>query len=110
MPNSHSDNSSQRELPFEGFAELIARPLAESDPRSFERIRRLFLTDADSRIQQPFSFLMKRITGKTLDEATARRHWRKTLEHKADMEAKLGRVVAIQAAAVDYFAVEETPR
>ncbi len=96
--------SSKKELPFNGYTELIQQPLEHSDEQSYKRIKSLFL-DSPSAKSQPFSFLLKKLTGKTYDERKAREHWRRLLEHKGNMEAKLGRTVGVQTAAVDFFSI-----
>lgn len=90
------------ELPFDGFAELIAKPLEEKDPVSFNRVKTLLL-DLPTKITNPISLLIQRYTGKVLDERESRMNWRALLNHKLDMEAKLGRRVSIQVSAIDYF-------
>jgi len=94
----------QGELPFEGFKILIQEPLEESDPRSFNLIKRFFI-DVTSSQPNPFSLLLQRLSGKNLGNREAVTHWRHILEHKQALEQKLGRTVGIQVAALDYFDV-----
>jgi diguanylate cyclase (GGDEF)-like protein len=99
-----ADELTPRELPFEGFDELIRQPLEKSDPKSFNVIKGLFIEGAPFR-NNPFSFLIQRIAGKPFNEYKAREHWRNIMTHKKDMESKLGRVIRVQTAAVDYFTI-----
>ncbi|HEX7511168.1 MAG TPA: GGDEF domain-containing protein, partial [Chitinivibrionales bacterium] len=46
-----------------------------------------------------------RLTDKTFRGREAREHWRKIIQHKRDMETKLGRRVGISPAAIDYFEI-----
>jgi diguanylate cyclase (GGDEF)-like protein len=101
---NHTRNSSE-ELPFEGFAREIQTPLQKSDPQSYKRIRALFL-DSAARPNQPFSFLLNRMTGKLFPEKQALDCWRQLLAHKGELEEKLGRGVSIQTAAVDFFTIQ----
>lgn len=92
------------ELPFPGFNDHIRLPLEATDPVSFRRVGRVLL-DFPPPHSDPFSFLIKRITGKHIQEYRAREHWQKIIGHKADMELRLQRIVSIQTAAVDYFSI-----
>lgn len=89
------------ESPFEGFKELIQNPLEQSDPRSYDLIRKI-LTDKAS-ISQPFCFIIEKLTGKNFSNREATAHWRHILENKKALEKSLKRVVGIQTAAVDFF-------
>ncbi|MDR0307172.1 MAG: GGDEF domain-containing protein [Chitinispirillales bacterium] len=91
----------QSEPFFEGFREHIAAPLESSDKESFLLINRIF-SETCSPASEPFSMLMARMTGRRLPEKEALRHWRRILEHKAEIEKKLGRRVGIEPAAIDY--------
>jgi diguanylate cyclase (GGDEF)-like protein len=95
------------ELPFEGFKELIQDPLEHSDPRSFDLIKRVFL-ELSSNQPNPFSILLQKLTGKTFINRDAITHWRHILENKKGLEKKLGRLVCIQTAAIDYFTLLPT--
>ncbi len=88
--------------PFEGFEELVRQPLQSSDPQSFDRMQSLLVDEPEAQ-GAPISYLVQKLGGRTFDEVEARKHWRRILANKSDMEAKLGRVVAVQTAAVDYF-------
>jgi len=90
------------ELPFDGFKELIQYPLEKSDPRSFERIKSFFL-DITHAQTDPFRTLVQQLAYKVYRGREAKEHWRHILSHKREMEAKLGRRVGVQAAAIDYF-------
>jgi diguanylate cyclase (GGDEF)-like protein len=94
-----------KELPFEGFAELIQKPLQSADPQSLNRVKNLFINNGRANMASPFAFLLQKLAGKSLSDLQARKHWQMLLDHKRDMEAKLGRNVAIQTAALDYFTV-----
>jgi diguanylate cyclase (GGDEF)-like protein len=91
------------ELPFDGFESRIQIPLEQSDPKSYGRIKRALLDLPSSMNDEPFRYLIKRLSGKTFMEHEARKHWHFILDNKKDFEAKLGRTVSIQTAAVDYF-------
>jgi diguanylate cyclase (GGDEF)-like protein len=93
------------ELPFEGFEELIRRPLEESDPESFKQIARFFLDMPAAGNSGHMTALIRHLTGKHLERGEALNQWRMILKHKQDMEAKLGRPVRIQPAALDCFDV-----
>jgi diguanylate cyclase (GGDEF)-like protein len=92
----------ENELPFDGFKELIQYPLEKSDPRSFERIKSIFL-DMPQPQSDPFRVLVQRLTNKVYRGREAKEHWRHIVSHKRGMEAKLGRSVGIHAASIDYF-------
>lgn len=94
----------EKELPFPGFRELIQEPLESADPVSFGNIKRLFL-DGEPFQNNPFSFLIKKIGGRTFNDYKAKDHWQNIVKHKRDMEEKLGRVIRIQTAAMDYFSI-----
>jgi diguanylate cyclase (GGDEF)-like protein len=90
------------ELPFPGFNELIHAPLSNSDQRSFSLIKRIFIeTKADS--SQPFTILIQKLSGKILANGEAITCWKQILKHKIFMQQKLGRIVGIQTATIDYF-------
>lgn len=90
------------ELPFDGFQEFIQVPLEKSDPKSFNSIKRLFLEE-QSNLQNPFSTLLFKLTGKQLSNKDSIVHWRHILENKNGIQLKLDRKVSIQTAAIDYF-------
>ncbi len=90
------------------FSRLVQSPLEESDPDSFNRINSLF-DNEEADHNNPFAYLIKKISGKSYPEGKAESHWCKILENKAEMEAKLGRMVSIQTAAVDYFSTRGKP-
>lgn len=92
----------QSELPFEGFRELIQLPLEKADPKSYNKIRRIFL-DVTVSHPNPFSLLIQKLSNRSLPNKDAVVHWRRLLEHKQWLESKLGRLINIQAAAIDYF-------
>ena len=87
--------------PFDGYKELIKSPLEKKDPLSFNRITRLIgeIVPGES---ETLSIIIQRLCGKTLKGREAIVFWRHVLEHKLDIEAKLGRVVGIQPAILDY--------
>jgi diguanylate cyclase (GGDEF)-like protein len=94
-------------LPFDGFDELIRAPLEKVDPASLKRIKHILLEETSSR-DRPFAFLIQKLAGQSLDDREARRQWTAVLRNKRDMEARLGRRVSVQTAAVDYFTSEKT--
>jgi len=51
----------------------------------------------------PFSYIIKKLSNRIFSEPAAVSHWKKILDNKKDMESKLGRRVAIETAAMDYF-------
>lgn len=84
------------------FTQYVKKPLEQSDPESFNRIKVLFESGDFDRLH-PFSHLLKKLTGRFYPEDKAVDHWKRILENKNDMESKLGRLVSIQTAAVDHF-------
>lgn len=90
------------ELPFSGFRELIEQPLIKKDIHSLNAIKRIFL-DEPSTINNPFSTLIYKLTGKELTNGDAISNWKKIIDNKIWIEQRIGRVIGIQAAAVDYF-------
>ncbi len=89
------------ELPFEGFREHIQEPLERSDERSYSQIRQIF-SDVTTSQPNPFSLVLQRITGRNVSNREALQLWHRILEHKSEMEKKLGRQIGIQPAALDY--------
>lgn len=98
------------ELPFSGFSELIEKPLIKKDIHSLNAIKRIFL-DEPSTINNPFSTLINKLTGKDLANGDAIVHWKKIIDNKRWLEQRIGRVICIQAAAIDYFSsqISTTP-
>ncbi|NLD93790.1 MAG: GGDEF domain-containing protein [Fibrobacter sp.] len=98
------------ELPFSGFSELIEKPLIKKDIHSLNAIKRIFL-DEPSTINNPFSTLINKLTGKDLANGDAITHWKKIIDNKRWLEQRIGRVISIQAAAIDYFSsqISTTP-
>jgi len=92
------------ETSFDGFKEFIQIPLEKTDPNSFDRIKTIFRDPATAQAD-PFRLLIHRLTDKTFRGREAREHWRKIIQHKHDMETKLGRRIGISPAAIDYFEV-----
>jgi diguanylate cyclase (GGDEF)-like protein len=97
------------ELPFAGYQDHIKKPL-ENDPVSFKRINNLFLDYAGQPNPEPFSYLLKKLVGKILNENSARLDWESILSHKKELELKLERMVSVQVAAVDFYSLQETGR
>lgn len=93
------------ELPFSGFSELIEKPLIQKDTQSLNAIKRIFL-DEPSTISNPFSALIYKLTGKELSNADAISNWKKIIDNKRWIEQRIGRVIGIQAAAIDYFTIQ----
>jgi diguanylate cyclase (GGDEF)-like protein len=98
------EQTSSKELPFEGFLEYIAQPLATSDAGSFERIKRLFL-ETSHVYSDPFGMLIRHCTGRNDMGKDARSQWSAILSHKHNLEQKLGRTVSIEVAARDFLDV-----
>ena len=96
------------ELPFDKYKELIQIPLEQSDPRSFNQVKRLFL-EVNYNQPNPFGFLIGRLTGKLFSSRDAMNHWRHILENKQALQIKLGRTIGIQTAAIDYFEQQSAP-
>jgi len=93
------------ELPFSGFSELIEKPLIKKDIHSLNAIKRIFL-DEPSTINNPFSTLIYKLTGKEFSNADAISNWKKIIDNKQWLELRIGRVIGIQAAAIDYFTLQ----
>ncbi len=93
------------ELPFSGFSELIEKPLIKKDIHSLNAIKRIFL-DEPSTINNPFSTLINKLTGRDLINGDAIAHWKKIIDNKRWLEQRIGRVICIQAAAIDYFSTQ----
>lgn len=89
------------ELPFNGFQEYIQTPLS-ADQRSLVLVKRLFL-EQESPAAQPFALLMHKLTGREYSEGEALLCWKQLIKHKNQLQQKLGRIVGIQTATVDYF-------
>jgi diguanylate cyclase (GGDEF)-like protein len=98
----------QQELPFPGYHELIKVPLEATDPASLKRINNLFLEMSGIPVADPFSLLVKKLTGRSYADGEAQNLWKAIIEHKNGIESKLERAVTIQTAAVDYLSLEET--
>lgn len=96
------------DFPFDGFVELVKAPLEVRDPVSFKRVRKA-LQEIPTWESSPFRMLLMRLTGKDFREKDAKERWREILLHKQDIEEKLGRIMGIQAAALDYFDVVAHP-
>jgi diguanylate cyclase (GGDEF)-like protein len=90
------------ELSFDGFNTLIRNPLEKNDPRSYELIKNLLL-NASGSFSDPFESVIQQLTNVVCTGEEAREYWRCILNHKHDMEIKLGRRVGISAASIDYF-------
>jgi diguanylate cyclase (GGDEF)-like protein len=88
---------------FEGYEELIRKPLERADPRSFGLIRKLLEGAPDSPGVCPFSFLIESLSAVSISQREARHHWKKITEHKRRLEVKLCRTVHIRTASIDYF-------
>jgi diguanylate cyclase (GGDEF)-like protein len=87
---------------FDGYEELIRRPLEQSDPRSFALVRKLLDNAADAPAF-PFSFLIRALSSAVISPGEAGVHWKKILEHKRRLELTLRRVVNIRTACIDYY-------
>ncbi len=94
----------QSELPFDGYKRFVQEPLETSDAVSFNRVKSIFL-DNPVASKDPFRVLIQQLTGKTFRDREARDQWQRILSHKEDMQAKLGRRVTVNVAAMDYFDV-----
>jgi diguanylate cyclase (GGDEF)-like protein len=103
---------------FEGYNELILKPLERHDERSFLMIQKLLNNGADFHTSL-FGFLIEALSGITIAEREARNHWKKILEHKRRLELNVCRLVSIKTAVIDYYdqlgispdtaAMEKTP-
>jgi GGDEF domain-containing protein len=89
---------------FDGYDDLIRRPLAQRDPYSFNRVTSL-LERGDH--AAPFALLVRQLTGKRVSPEQGRKHWAGLIALKQEMETKLGRVISVQTAAVEYFSMLE---
>ena len=94
--------SSESSVEFEGFDELVRKPLEHGDPRSFSLVQEL-LRGTKGSASCPFSFLVKALSSVAVPEEKARFQWKKILEHKRRMESRLSRVVNVRTAAIDYY-------
>ncbi|MGA2507584.1 MAG: diguanylate cyclase [Chitinispirillaceae bacterium] len=94
-------------IAFEGYEELIRKPLENGDRRSFNLITTLLENTPDfpqaSLQAGPFGFLIKALSGITISSREARNHWKKITEHKRRLELKLYRTVNIRTACIDYY-------
>jgi diguanylate cyclase (GGDEF)-like protein len=90
------------ELPFEGFHELIQKPLEYSDPKSFNLIKQIFI-ECRQPPSNPFGILLQKLTGRNFGTHDSITLWRHILENKHSLETRLNRVIGIQTAAIDYF-------
>lgn len=90
------------ELPFSGFNDFFAKPLAETDARSFALIRRFYI-EQPLPLVQPISALLNKLTGRKILDSEALVCWQQILKHKIHLQQRLGRTVGIQTAAIDYF-------
>jgi len=93
------------ETPFNEYKELVQLPLEKSDPTSYGRVKDIFRDFARNAHSDPFRLLIGSLSGEIYKGKEAREHWRKILQHKRDMEIKLGRRVGIAPASLDYFEV-----
>ncbi len=96
----------RNELPFAGFNTLVRVPLEKHDSPSYTYVAGLFLGRSQGK-DHPFTFLMEKLSGQSMNESEARRNWSRMLAHKKELEDKLGRPVFIQAAVVDYFSLRK---
>lgn len=87
---------------FDGYSELVAKPLEKHDERSFLLIQKLLKNGVRSN-HSHFSFLIEALSGITIAEREARNHWKKVLEHKRRLELKISRLISIKTAMVDYY-------
>jgi diguanylate cyclase (GGDEF)-like protein len=90
-------------LSFDGYEELIRKPLEHSDQRSFTCIGRLLESAPDLQGSCPFSFLIKAIASVAISPREGRNHWKKILEHKRRLESQVHRTVNIRTACVDFY-------
>jgi hypothetical protein len=91
----------EQELPFAGYHDLVKVPLETTDPASLRRINNLLLDLSGHPVTEPFSMLVKKLTGKTHSNDDARALWNAIIAHKNDMSLKLERTVSIQRRASD---------
>ena len=95
--------------PSDAFEQLVKAPLEHTDQESFKRIKELLADDGHAQAN-PISYIIRQLSGKGFREPAAQSHWAKILSNKKDMEAKLGRHVAVQTAVVDYFSTLESEK
>jgi hypothetical protein len=93
---------SERSVGFEGYDELVRKPLEPGDPRSFLLIQEL-LRSPESPPSCPFNLLVKALSSIDVPEGKARFHWKRILQHKRRMESRMSRVVNVRTAAIDYY-------
>lgn len=87
---------------FEGYNELILKPLERHDEKSFLLVQKL-LSSGSGTAPRRLSFLIKTLSGVTIAEREAVHHWKKILEHKRWLELKVCRLVGIRTAMIDYY-------
>lgn len=87
---------------FEDCNELILKPLAHHDERSFQLVQKLLRTGPNAGHCR-FSFLIEALSGIAIAEREAVHHWKKILEHKRRLELKVCRLVSIKTAMIDYY-------
>lgn len=95
-----------RRFAFDGFEELIRRPLADADRHSYRRITRTLQREHTGHAA-PFALLVRKLVGRRLAPSEARDAWEQIIALKHDMETALGRTIDIQTAAVEHFAMQE---
>jgi diguanylate cyclase (GGDEF)-like protein len=88
---------------FDGYEELIRKPLENADRRSFGLIKTLLESAPNLPQAEPFGFLIKTLSGISISQREARNHWKKIVEHKRRLELKLYRTVSIKTACIDYY-------
>jgi len=86
------------------FHELIRRSLEPDDPKSYEKIRTIFLQKNPVK-DDGFAFLIEVLTGISYPDNEAKKLWQDILHHKKQLETKLRRIVGIQIAALDYIEI-----
>lgn len=96
----------RNELPFPGFNTLVRVPLEKNDSPSYTYVAGLFIDRSQAK-SRPFSFLMEKLSGQSMNESEARLNWSRVLAHKKELGEKLGRPMFIQAAVVDFFSLKK---
>jgi diguanylate cyclase (GGDEF)-like protein len=95
--------TTSRPFSFNGYEDLIRKPLELSDPRSFEIIKKLLETAPTSAGTGPFSFLIQALSSVVISPREGLHHWKKIIEHKHRLELQLRRTLNIKTACIDYY-------
>lgn len=85
------------------YGKLIETPFVKDD-KSLNTAHEI-LKDTKIGKEDPYGFLIFRLTGRNVKARDAVKHWKQILYHKCDLEKRIGRLINIRVAALDYFNV-----